>query len=172
MCIKHFTSDDYNVSKDGKLFKLKPSAVPSVFDVNLIEVNEEEEEEKSAVEYVDVMNDDSELELMRSMNAKLNLEIEQLKRKHQSNKLITDARIEHINGSKMKLTNEVQSLKKQVEYLKSALDKARKTIETNFLAADIESNGQIRKKNCWDTSPLKMICVTILIMKEHQKNHT
>lgn len=41
VCIDHFTPDDYTVSKDGLRIKLKPTAVPSLFDVIMIEVNED-----------------------------------------------------------------------------------------------------------------------------------
>lgn len=38
VCLEHFTSSDYNVSSDGKRYSLRAGAIPTIFEVFLIEV--------------------------------------------------------------------------------------------------------------------------------------
>lgn len=134
VCIEHFTSADYTISKDGKNFKLKPSAVPSLFDVYLIEINEEEDQNDMNYQVVDI----TELQVLRSENVKLNEAIEQLKRKQKSEKMIVEARIAHLNATKIKNTKEIHSLKKQVADLEKKLAEAQETIDS--YTANIQVN--------------------------------
>lgn len=133
VCIDHFTSDDYTVSKDGLRIKLKPMAVPSLFDVIMIEVNEDYDqtpgfENIEAIQTNSEVEDTSELKLLKLENEKLILEIEELKRKQQSDKLIADARIEYVKNIKVKQWKEIESLKKQLDCLKYALAQAQEAM--------------------------------------------
>lgn len=65
---------------------------------------------------------------MKLENEKLRLEIEELKRKQQSEKLIADARIEYVKNIKMNQWKEIESLKKQLDYLKYALAQAQEAM--------------------------------------------
>ena len=133
VCIDHFTPDDYTVSKDGLKIKLKPMAVPSLFDVIMIEVNENYDQ-TPGFENIEVIQANSEVEvtfelkLLKLENEKLKLEIEELKRKQQSEKLIADARIEYVKNIKMNQRKEIESLKKQLDCLKYALAQAQEAM--------------------------------------------
>lgn len=139
MCIEHFTPDDYTISKDGRRFKLKPLAVPSVFDVILIEVNEEYDPESA--EPLEHAINTTEIQTLRAGDSELIEEIERMKRNDRSKKLILNTRFKHLKAQQSK---QIKSLRNQVMYLKKALTKAQRKIvdvtENDFISADIDVN--------------------------------
>lgn len=134
ICIHHFTPEDYTVSNNGKRYKLKPSAVPSVFDVYLIEVNEEEEDEG-------INNQVDELQILRWENKRLHETVEKLTRKQTSEKMFLKSRIAHMNATKSKQCKQIDSLKKQVSNLEKDLAKASETIESYTSNAQVNINS-------------------------------
>lgn len=114
--------------------------MPSIFDVYLIEVDESDEKDDQKSFPAHFEDKDTELQILKSENSKLNEEIERLKDQYQSKTIIMNARIEHIKAMKVKQFKEIQSLKEEVANLKEKLTEAQRTINENFQSADIDVN--------------------------------
>lgn len=153
VCIDHFVPDDYVVSKDGKRFKLKCNAIPSVFSVEMIEIDESEnwdndhgsyklnshnnvggfETEKNA----DILNI-TEAQQLISQNEKLQHEIEKLKREKESQKIIMGARIAYFKKKNQQRQKQIGDLNKQLDELINLSDKL--TNEKNITFAKMNVN--------------------------------
>lgn len=130
ICIKHFTPDDYRVSKDGKRITLKADAVPSVFDVLLIELKEGEDIE-CAPDKIDLnecdtkypeVNEPHDLELE---NRNLRQEIERLKCMLESERIVSKSLDDRFKEIKQQQAKELEDLKQQIDYLKKSLQNER-----------------------------------------------
>lgn len=110
ICINHFTPNDYFVYNHGTRFVLKPGVIPSVFDVFLIEVNENGEIQNEILnEKTPEINETMTFQLQ---NIKLSKEIEALKSKIAKEKIITDSRILRLNKIKLDQSKKIQNLQK------------------------------------------------------------
>lgn len=113
ICINHFTQNDYVISSNGKRIELKRYAVPSIFEVLLIELED------------DFENAAENLEEIKLMNSKSPEDSERFKRLnclHESGKIVINARSLHMSEVIQKQSKEIRDLKRQVEHLKHALD--------------------------------------------------
>lgn len=112
VCINHFKSDDYRVYDDGKNILLKRGVVPSIFDVFLIEVNDNEEFDDQISNESDTEAD--EIEILRSQNADLNQIIKRLKRQHASQKFLMDSNIRRLKKVKSRQLKKIRQLEKHL----------------------------------------------------------
>lgn len=138
VCINHFNSNDYLVSKDGTRFKLRDGAVPTIFDVFLIEVNDEEDEEfsnESNTQNIDCRNNSEfdETKELQSQNTKLCQEIEQLKNTLASQKIIIDSRIEYMKKIISSQSKNIRGLKNQLKQYNDTLHASIGGLNVNFL---------------------------------------
>lgn len=114
VCSKHFESNQYIVESDG-VIRLIPGAIPTLFDVLLIEVDEDFDHDNSSDE-------------LHIQNMNLKDEIEQLKSKLQSEKWFALSQIDSLKQGKLKQAKEIQSIRKEVTQLKIKLNKSHKLI--------------------------------------------
>lgn len=122
ICIKHFRPEDYRVLNGGKGFELKVDAVPTVFDIFLMEVDDEDDASQN--------NDSVQYEnLLELQNAQLNQELEQTKRQAESLKIFMTSRVTHYKNMQKQATHEIHTLRKQVRDLKATLDEYKKEKE-------------------------------------------
>lgn len=136
ICSEHFTSDDYAVSSNGKIFYLKPDAIPTIFNVVLIEFDDEEFSEN------DISTDEFDIEKIReikSQNDKLQQEIEQLKSKLGSEKIFLNSQIEYFKEIKKNQAHEIQKLKREVIQLKCTVDQLTK--ERDSMIGELNVNA-------------------------------
>lgn len=117
LCINHFETNGYTISKSG-IYSLERGAVPSLFDIFLIEV---EESSNCAVKI-------DELNAFKCENEKLRREFNQMANKFESEKLIASTRIDHLNDIKKSQIKEIRSFKQKTTYLENTLEQLRKTI--------------------------------------------
>lgn len=128
ICIDHFTPNDYVISKDGTRFDLKSGAIPSIFNVVLIDYEDGED----IISDNEVIRDEFDLEEIKSKNKKLQQEIEELKRKIESEKIFTNSCISHYKEMKKKQTKEIEELKRQVAQMKVSIDQLTKERDSMF----------------------------------------
>lgn len=127
VCIDHFTPKDYKISKDGKNTKLKAGAVPTIFNVFLIEVNENYDDLNNFHAIDTVPN-------IPTCCTKLREECEQMKCKFQSHQIEMNFKIDRIRKTKRQQARDIQSLKKKIGYLRKKLGQKQKKIdELNYV---------------------------------------
>lgn len=135
------------VSKDGTRFKLRDGVIPTIFDVFLIEVNDEENEEfsnENNTQNIDcsIGKNDSEFDEtkeLQSQNTKLCQEIEQLKNTLASQKIIIDSRIEYMKKIISSQSTNIRSLKNQLKQYNDTLHSSIGGLNVNFLILFIYS---------------------------------
>lgn len=132
ICIEHFDSDDYTIASTGKIY-LKSGAVPTVFDIYLVEVDENgsilntpnfdrsQSNECSNAPCKEVF---VELQKEKSMNVKLLKDIKQIRWNHKS---IKDVRIDHLKQLNSKQSKEISALKKEIAHYKDEHEKLQAT---------------------------------------------
>lgn len=124
VCINHFASDDYSITSNGKIY-LKPGAIPSVFDTYMIEVNENDE--LPVASHFDESQETAcsnatrtELQELKSKNAKLTEIITQIRWNHKrENKVL----INHLKRLNLKQSKEILALKREVAHCKNENEK-------------------------------------------------
>lgn len=129
ICSDHFTPDDYTVSNDGKKARLKKGSVPSIFDVALIECDDDDVLED------EIRTDEFHIEEIRELktqNEKLQQEAEQLKCKYEHSVAISNSQFNYFKEIKKQQAKEIQELKRQVSHLKSLVDTVQKEKESMF----------------------------------------
>lgn len=129
ICSEHFTPNDYKISKDKKRYSLKPGVIPTVFDVFLIEVNEDGYNNVDDVEMITLDEEKCENSLEQD-NLKLRKEVEQLKCFQNSQNYVNISRVERCKQIQKKQSNEIRDLKMQVEQLKSSIEQMEKEKQT------------------------------------------
>lgn len=126
VCIEHFTPEDYSVSSNGKTISLNAGAVPTIFNVILLEVDDDYDDDS------EIINDVETVPNIPSCCTKTREENEQLKCKLRSdyiNYMKANSQIERVNKIKQQQARDIQSLKKQVAYLRKKLDQKQKKID-------------------------------------------
>lgn len=129
ICSDHFTPDDYTVSNDAKKARLKKGSVPSIFDVALIECDDDDVLED------EIRTDEFHIEEIRELktqNEKLQQEAEQLKCKYEHSVAISNSQFNYFKEIKKQQAKEIQELKRQVSHLKSLVDTVQKEKESMF----------------------------------------
>lgn len=146
ICIEHFLSDDYVVSKDGKKFDLKPNAIPSLFNV-LVDLMDSDFLDIGANDQnfydnasENAIQKDADILKISSENENLHEEVARLKRQIESDKIFTRSRIEYYKEIKKQQANAITDLKQEVERLKQSVDQL--TNEKNITYAGLNV------KNC------------------------
>lgn len=127
ICIDHFKPDDYWVYGDGKRIVLKTDAIPSIFNVCLIEVNEEVDIQNQISEQSVFICDENESKIseakeLQLQNTKLCQEIEQLKKKIDSQKFITNSRIRHLKDENLYQSKKIRDLENQLQQYDATLN--------------------------------------------------
>lgn len=115
VCMQHFEQNQFISKSDGTI-QLIPGAIPTLFDVLLIEVNED-------------FDQDNSIDELQAQNMQLNHEIDQLKSKLQSEKLIVMSQIDSLKREKQKQAKEIQFMRKEVSQLKNELEKSTKLVD-------------------------------------------
>lgn len=138
VCIDHFKRNDYWICSDSKRFVLKAGIVPTIFNVFLIEVSEERDIQNQINEQNVSTSDENESEIseakaLQSQNTKLCHEIEQLKRKLGSQKLVMDSRIEHLKNKNLLQSKKIRDLEKQLQQYNSTLIASLRGLNVNAL---------------------------------------
>lgn len=130
VCLEHFTSSDYNVSSDGKRYSLRAGAIPTIFEVFLIEVIGENDD--SAFDE----NSNNTFDSVSINYKKLQDEVEQLKSKIQSNQIFMTERIKYLTKIKQDQAKEINSLNKQISTFKLEVNELKKIIADYKLDMD------------------------------------
>lgn len=138
ICIEHFTPDDFTTSTDGKKFRLKEGSIPTIFNVFLIEVSEFinatdlSSNNKELNDDNDLIIDANDVKEIRIQNMKLQKEVEEMKCKLESEKIITNARINNYKNNNKKYLKEIHHLKEQIGHLKTSIDELKKESDSPF----------------------------------------
>lgn len=126
ICIEHFTPESYTI-QSGRI-NLNTRAVPSIFDIMLIDVDEEEITHINEFYPNESVINTNELQTLQNENAMLRREIEKIKTKQEREKNTTNARFETLNTAKQKQTKKIRSLKQQLKYVKKRVEQLQKHI--------------------------------------------
>lgn len=149
---------------------MKAGAIPSVFEILLIEINEsveEEEDDNNNTKFVPDNNDlSSDLDdkkcvnALETENARLHKELEVLKCTLKSGEILNHSRNERSKLLQKQQSDELHSLNKQVEQLKSSIDqlKREKTVS--------RSNLTVSVLNIIDSSELPLLIRTTIKLRE------
>lgn len=116
VCVQHFNSGDYTVSKNGKKYTLNTCAVPTLFDICLIEVSDDFDD--NVDRNVSAKGNDSKV-IQQDDGLKLMLRKE---------RMILNSRMKYLTKAKKNQRKEITSLKKQVTYFRDKVNKLNKTI--------------------------------------------
>lgn len=142
ICIDHFSPDDYIISNKGKRVDLKHGAVPSIFNIVLIEFEDDEslEVEISANEF-----NIEEVRELKTQNEKMQQEAEQLKRKYDGEILFSNSRINYLKEIKQQQAKEIQELKKTVKHLQSSMEVLKKEKDSMFGGLNVNIDTVVYK---------------------------
>lgn len=138
ICIDHFKPDDYWVYKDGKRVVLKTDAIPSIFNVCLIEVNEEVDIQNQISEQSVFISDENESKIsgakeLQLQNTKLCQENEQLKKKIASQKFITNSRIRYLKDENLYQSKKIRDLENQLQQYDATLNASIRGLNVSTL---------------------------------------
>lgn len=135
VCIEHFTPEDYKISKNGKKITLNAGAVPTIFDVFLIEIDDDGSEIDNIGTDLIIPACCAKLreEHEKQINMFQNNEIK-MKSKIQNDETKMRLRIGRILEKKRRQERDIRLLKKQVEYFRKKLNQKQKKIdEMNYI---------------------------------------
>lgn len=129
LCWDHFAPNQYTIVNG--MARLKAGETPTLFDVLLIEVNEDFDCEAPTNKIGENVGTAVEVEIsvLRAQNTKLRNEMEQLKSQLESEKLMMHSHVDYLKKTKQAQSNEIRNLKKDVTKFKDALDRANKLID-------------------------------------------
>lgn len=134
ICLNHFTPEDYYVWNDGKRVKLKEGAVPSKFDIFLIEYGDGEDTETE----INGNRIDSNHNIRCEMNElkleyeKLQREKQQLQRQLESQKIVINSRTDHSKQTKNQQAKEIEVLKRQIDSLNKSVHQLQNEKDITF----------------------------------------
>lgn len=147
VCLEHFTTDDYKVSMDGKKYSLRPGAVPSLFNICLIEVNDDFDENFQVTSNHNKADNFS-CNNKGSMYSELVRQVDELKSKLKNERALLNSRIKYLTKTKENHRREAKSLKRQVTYFKEKADRLSKSLidirEGRCLPAEFDVNILIK----------------------------
>lgn len=130
VCLEHFTSSDYNVSRDEKRYSLWADAIPTIFEVFLIEVTGDNDD------FAFDENSNNTFDTVSINHKKLQDVVEQLKSKFQSNQIFMTERIKYLTKIKQDQAKEINSLNKQISTFKLKVNELKKNIADYKLDMD------------------------------------
>lgn len=163
ICSDHFTADDYIVSKDGKRARLRNGSVPSIFDVALIEYDDDDVLED------EIRTDEFHIEEIRELktqNEKLQQKAEQLKCKYEHSVAISNSQINYYKEIKKQQAKKIQELKRQVSYLKKLVDTVKKEKDSMF--GDLNVNVATFRSN--DILKICFLCLFQMFRQNKNKS--
>ena len=112
---------------NGTRFDLKSGVIPSIFNISLIDYEED------IISDNEVIRDEfDEMREIESKNKKLQQEIKELKRKIESEKIFSNSCISHYKEIKQKQAKEIEELKRQVAQMKVSIDQLTKETDSMF----------------------------------------
>lgn len=132
ICMEHFVPDNYTISTMGKIH-LKSGAIPTVFDICVIEVDENDnilnvecfdESQSNECSNATCKEERTELQNLKSVNMKLLENIKQIKWNHKSEKNVL---IHHLKELNLKKSKELLALKKEVVHYKDENEKLQRS---------------------------------------------
>lgn len=131
VCMEHFTPNDYTIGTTGKIY-LKSDAIPSVFDIYLIEVDDDgsllnsqffKESQGYKCSNATCQEVFDELQTLKSVNVDLLEKNKQLTRNHKNAKNVLTEHLKRLNSKQSK---EILSLKKTIANYKMENEKLQK----------------------------------------------